>query len=231
MKKTSATKAIIATLLIFALTLVIVGCKPSGTPDNPTDNPTDNPPDNVGVGAAVDKSALAAELAKEITAEGNYTAASYNEYLSRLTIAKETYNDSSATQADVDSITAALTAARLSLVLKPVTEVAGANKTLTLASGATKEITLSEYISVNNHGTITYTVQSSGTLLTVGSLSEEGFTVTAGNATETAYVALTVSVSHDGTPALEFELFVEVRAGNNGSSDGFTPDDNVDTDW
>ncbi|MEK4515393.1 S-layer homology domain-containing protein [Paenibacillus sp. FSL H8-0122] len=71
----------------------------------------------------VDKSKLQAEVDLSSTlAEEDYTPGSWTEYESKLTTAQAVLTSSTATQAEVDTALAELTAAREALVLKPVVD-------------------------------------------------------------------------------------------------------------
>ena len=111
-------------------------------------------PDDQG-GVTPDKTALRAEIALEITEQGDYTAESYQAYAAKLAAAKALADDAAATQKEIDEMTAALTAARGALTLRTVEAVAGADKQLGIFSGNTEEIVISDYVNVNGLSKIT----------------------------------------------------------------------------
>ena len=200
-------------LLICALTFATVGCHlfendpPVETP--PVENPpVENPPvdDNKGP----DKTALNAELALEVTAQGDYTLDSYNAYAEKLAAAKAVAADEAATQEAVDQATAALSAARLALAVRPVEEVAGANKALRFVSGDTKEIALADYVNVNGLSKITYQVKTSNAVVELGSIADGKFTITAGDVREETDLTVSIIVSYDGAEKLTVELSVKI---------------------
>lgn len=82
-----------------------------------TVNETQAPP------VAVDKTALIAELALEITEQGNYTYESYSIYVEKLNAAKAVNKKADATQEEVDAACNALKAARENLTRVPEGEV------------------------------------------------------------------------------------------------------------
>ena len=156
------------------------------------------------------KELLNAELSGEITEQGDYTADSYNAYAEKLAEAKALVNDIAVTQQTVDAALAALTEARLALTVRPIEEVEGANKSFNIISGNNKEINIADYVNVNGLSKITYEINASSEALTLGSVVDGIFTVTAGDVSEATAVTVTVTVYYDGTEKLAVELTVQV---------------------
>ena len=151
-----------------------------------------------------DKGGLKAELALEITAQGDYTADSYNAYVTKLADAKALVNDIAATQAMVDAATKALSDARLALAVRPIEEVAGANKALKLISGNSLVLTVADYVNANGLSNITYAVKANGTDVAV---TDGKFTITA---SEIGEINVSIIVSYNGESKLTVELTVTV---------------------
>ena len=157
-----------------------------------------------------DKAALREEISLEIAEQGDYTDESFGEYLARLGEAKAILDKVSATQESVDNVTSALEAARLALAVRPVVEVEGASKSYRLLAGGNKEITLSDYINTNGLSRITYEIVSNNSLITVGSIVDGRFTITAGDVTEETLGTVTIKVLHGGEEKLAVEISVQV---------------------
>ena len=201
-------KVLAIILIILTTVLAAVSCKkddvtPSGTPDVPPDI---TPP----TVTAADKSALEAELKLAVTEMGDYTAESYAVYLERLGEARAVLADTEATQQTVDRVSAALTEARLALTVRSVTEVENAAKEFKLKSGESLEITLSDYVNTNGLSGITYRIEASDAALSVGELTDGGFTVTAGEVTESTDVTVAITVLYHTDERLEVLLTFEV---------------------
>jgi|GEM_PF-3090175 len=156
------------------------------------------------------KEALNAELALEVSEQGDYTLASYEAYVAKLAEAKALVNDIAVTQATVDNAVNALTQARLALTVRAIEEVEGANKAFRLTSGNDKEILLADYINVNGLSSITYSVKSNSELATVSALADGKFTVTAGNVTQATTVTVVITVSYKGEAKLAVELSIQI---------------------
>ena len=157
-----------------------------------------------------DKADLEAELAQEETEQGDYTQDSYQAYTEKLAAAKAIADDIAVTQATVDQVTAALSEARLALTVRPVEEVSGANKTVRLTSGGSKELLLSDYVNTNGLSAITYGVAASSGDVTLGTVADGRFTVTAGEVADETTVTVTVTVYYGGTQALAVDLTLEI---------------------
>ena len=157
-----------------------------------------------------DKSELNAELAIEITEQGDYTLDSYNAYAAELAEAKALLNDIAVTQAIVDQAVQALTDARLALEIRPISEVDGANKSFSLISGNGKEITLADFINVNGLSNITYEVKTSNELITVSPIADGKLTITAGEVREATNVIVSVVVFYKGEEKLAVDLSVQI---------------------
>ena len=156
------------------------------------------------------KTALAEELALEITAQGDYTADSFANYVEKLNAAKEIAGIEYATQTEVDNATNALTEARLALTVRPIEEVDGAVKSFRLASSDNKSLTIADYVNVNNLSNITYKVTSNNEKLTVGEIVDGVFTITAGEVDEETSVIVTVEVLYNGDVKLTVEVTVQI---------------------
>lgn len=159
-----------------------------------------------------DKTALVAELALEVAAQGDYTSESYAAYTKNLQTAKTVNAKSDATQKEVDTACSELKAAREGLVLRVPEEVDGAEKTLVVISGLSKEITISDYIDAKNLSSVTYEVSAANALITVGEISEGKFTVTAGETNEDKNVALTICAKYKGESKLSVTLTLQVKS-------------------
>ncbi len=202
MRKTVVIKGLSIILLVFALALTTVGCELFEQNKNPEET-TDN-------SVVTDKAALNAELALEVSAQGDYTTDSYNAYTAKLAEAKQVANDAAATQAAVDKAVQELTAARKALALRPVEAVKGAVKEFSIVSGGNKEIALSDYVNVNGLSKITYEIQASNEVLTLSPITDGKFTVTAGEVNGEVVVKVSVNVYYDGVAKLSVELSVKI---------------------
>ena len=156
------------------------------------------------------KSALNAELALEVSAQGDYTLESYEEYLKALAAAKALVNDIAVTQKTVNEATAALTAARNALAVRPVEEVEGADKSFNLISGDNKEITLSDYINTNGLSSITYDVSAGNAAVTLSDIADGKFTITAAKVDAATTAQVTIAVKYNGETKLTVTLDVNV---------------------
>ena len=178
MKRSQILKGCIAALIVLIFGLSIVGCVDPGN----------------GGGAPVDKTELNAELALEITAQGDYTLDSYNAYLAKLSEAKSVASNEAADQSTVNRVTTALTAARLALELRPVDAIAGANKQINLTSGDSAEIVIADYIDTNDLSNITYKALASNEIITLSEISNGRFTITAGKVNKDTTVKVAINV-------------------------------------
>ena len=201
MKRSLVLKSLIAILIALVFALSAVGCLP---PDDNSGNNNDT---------VVDKAALNAEIALEVSAQGDYTEDSYKAYTEKLAAAKAVADDEAATQLEVDKATVALTEARLALTVRPVELIAGANRELRIVSGVAKEIALADYVNVNGLSKITYKVMSSNELLTISDVVGGKFTVTAGEVTKETVVKVSVNVYYDNVSKRTLELTFIVNSG------------------
>ena len=151
-----------------------------------------------------DKTALNAEIALEIAEQGDFTEASYNEYIEKLREAKAIAADVAATKASVDAAEAALKEAREALELRPIEEKAGAEKSFRLIYGKSLEFTIADYVETNGLSGITYEVQLDGETV---SISDGKFTITANDA-KMATVA--IIVSYKGEAKLTVNISIEM---------------------
>ena len=197
MKKSFILKSLIAIMIVLMLGISAVSCGP-------------NNDDNGDESVVLNKAALEAELELEITAQGDYTTDSYNAYLAKLAEAKQVAGDASATQETVDKATADLKAARTALVVRSVESVKGANKEINIISGASKEIALADYINTNGLSKITYKIQASNEILTISSVSNGKFTITAGEVNGETDIKVSINVYYDNAAKLSVELSVKV---------------------
>ena len=207
MKKSLVLKGLIAILIVCLLCMSAVACKNDENQDENSNNT-----DNGGEVVTVDRAALNAEIALEITAQGDYTADSYNAYVARLGEAKAVANDASATQKSVDNALASLTNARLALTLKSVEPVKGANKEISITSGAKKEIALADYVNTNGLSKITYKLMSSSDALTLGTITDGKFIVTAGEVNGETVAKISINVYYDNAAKLSVVLSVKIKS-------------------
>ena len=107
-----------------------------------------------------------------------------------------------------------------------ISEVEGVKKSINLTSGDSREITISDYVSVSGAENLTYEVKSNSDLLSCGSVAYGKFTITAASVSELTNATITITVSSDGEVRLTVQLFVTII-----EVGGYVPDDNVDTDW
>ena len=213
-------QSILIALLIFVIGFTACSCSLFSGDDN-GDNNGDNIIDdgnkddatddgNKDDVVAVDKTALDAEIALEITEQGDYTLDSYNAYAAKLAEAKAVADAEASTQAEVDAAAAALKAAREALAVRPVLEVEGGNKSFILISGSSKEIAIADYVDANGLSKITYAVKTSNAVVELSEIANGKFTITAGDVREETDVTVTISVSYDGAKKLDVELNVKI---------------------
>ncbi len=155
------------------------------------------------------KDNLNAEIALEITEQGDYTLDSFNAYADLLAEAKAIAGDIAASQVNVDRITAALSKARNALAIRPIEEVEGANKSFSIISGDNKEIVISDYINVNGLNNISYEI-TVGDCVTVSDIIDGRFTITAGTVSEATSTCVTIKVIHNGYEKLTVDLTVNI---------------------
>ena len=155
------------------------------------------------------KEALNAEIALEVTEQGDYTADSFNAYVAKLNEAKALLGDIAATQATVDAAVNALKEAYASLTVRPVEEVAGANKSFGMVSATEKTINLADFVNTNELSGITFTLEG-GELLTLSEIADGKFTITAGTVSEATNATVTIAVSYKGEVKLTVTLTVEI---------------------
>ena len=160
----------------------------------------------------VDKTALVAELALEVSGQGDYTEESYAAYKQKLEAAKAVNAKADATQTEVDNACDGLKKARLALTERVPEEVADADKIIAVVSGLTKEIIISDYIDAKNLSSVTYEVKAGGTLVTVGEIEDGKFTVTAGQTDEDTEVSLDICAKYKGETKLTVTLTVQVKS-------------------
>ena len=195
MKKSLIIKGLIAILIIFVFGLSAIACTPSD-PEVNTD--------------LANKAALNAELALEITEQGDYTDASYNIYLEKLEAAKEISKKEDSTQEEVDKATEALCKARVELAIRPIEVLKSANKEISIISGANKEIVLADYVNVNGLSKITYKLLTSNEILTLSDISDGKFTITAGEVSGETVVKVSVNVYYDNVAKRTFDITVKI---------------------
>ena len=197
MKTSFLLKVFSMLLVVLMIGLAAVSCGDNGQDKTTTQN-----------GGLADKTALNAELALAVNAQGDYTEETYRAYADILAEAKQIANHKDATQQAVDQITADLTAARLALEIRAVEAVKGKDKTLSMHSGDSQEIVLADYVNTNSLSKITYKVLVSNEVLTFSPIADGKFTVTAGEVNGEATVKVTVQVYYDNAPKLALELSV-----------------------
>ena len=164
----------------------------------------------LGENLLADKNGLMAEIFNAVKEQGDYTTDSYNAYFDKIVAAQLILDDIAVSQENVDRALAELIDARNALTVKPIDEIDGANKFFRLTSGNSKEITLSDYINTNGLGNITYAIKANSVLLTIGSVVNGKFTVTAGEVSETTAAALYITVCYSGEEKLTVELSLQI---------------------
>ena len=210
--KKSLIKGLIAILIVFIFGLTAVGCEYIDKIINKDDNV--NIDDNIDNGGeniddvAVDKTALNAELALEVTAKDDYLADSFNAYAEKLAAAKAVAGDDEATQDRVDAAVTALTEARLALVLKPIVELDGAAKEFVLLEGESIEIALADYVKAEGISNITYVIKRSNAVVDVSPIVDGKFTVTAGGVRKATPLTVSIVVCYDGAEKLSVDLSI-----------------------
>ena len=193
MKKSLVNKYLTILLLVLIVALTAVGCEPNNDGGN-----------------ALDKTALNTEIALQVTEQGDFTADSYNAYVAKFANAKQIANSESATQQQIDDATAQLAAARLALAIRPIELVAGANKQLQLNSGESKEIVISQYINTNDLSKITYKALTSNEVISLGTIADGKFTITAGQVNGKMDVTVSINVYYDNVAKRTVDLCVTV---------------------
>ena len=210
--KKSLIKGLIAILIVFIFGLTAVGCEYIDKIINKDDNV--NIDDNIDNGGeniddvAVDKTALNAELALEVTAKDDYLADSFNAYAEKLAAAKAVAGDDEATQDRVDAAASALTEARLALILKPIVELDGAAKEFVLLEGESIEIALADYVKAEGISNITYVIKRSNAVVDVSPIVDGKFTVTAGGVRKATPLTVSIVVCYDGAEKLSVDLSI-----------------------
>ena len=202
MNRSLIIKGLIAILIVFIFGLSIVGCIDTG--DNNID---DGGGDNT---VTVDKTALNAEIALEVTPIEDYTSESYNAYLELLNAAKALAGDENATQESIDKATEDLSAARLALVVKPIFEVEGGKKSFTLVQGDSEEIAIADYIDENGLSKITYKVKTSNAVVDISDIVDGKFTFTAGAVNKVTDLTVSIVAYYDGVEKLKVDLAFKI---------------------
>ena len=192
MKRSFITKALIAALIVLTVVLSAVSCG-----NNPADS-------------SANKEALMAEIALEITEQGDYTAASYNAYVAKLGEAKDIADDAAATQDAVDKALAALSEARLALAVRTVETVEGGKKEITIIPDTPREIVIADYINTNGLSKITYTIKASNAVVSVGEVANGKFAITAGSVNKPTDLTLSIAALYDGVEKAKVELTVHI---------------------
>ena len=193
MKRLFVIKGLIAILIVFILGFAAIGC---GDSDKDID--------------LADKTALNAEIALEVTEQGDYTTASYNVYTAKLAEAKAIANNTEATQEEVDGIVTALKEARLALAIRQIEEVEGGNKAFTLIPNESKEIALADYINTSGLSKITYNVKTSNAVVSISQITDGKFTITAGEIRKPTDLTVSIIACYDGVEKLKVELSVHI---------------------
>ena len=207
---------LLVALLICALMFTVVSCNlfnsetPNGNENIGNENGGNDSTDGENTGNSIDKSALEAELALEITEQGDYTDDSYDAYLAKLQAAKNVAADENATQENINNAAAELTAARLALAVRSVYEVEGGNKSFRMISGNVKEIALADYVDENGLSKISYSVKTSNAVVELSQIADGKFTITAGEVLKETDVKISIIVSYDGAEKLTVDLSVKI---------------------
>ena len=199
MKKSLLLKSLIAAIIVCVFGFAAASCSLL--------NPEGPAGDEI---ISADKTALEAEIAAAISAQGDYTADSYNAYAAKLAEAKAIAADAEATQEAVDGALAALIAARTSLAIRPIEEVEGGKRDFRLISGDSVEIALADYVNANGLSKISYEVKASNASASVSAVADGKFTITAADIDGRADVKVFIYVSYDGVKKLTVELGVKV---------------------
>ncbi|MBD5477188.1 MAG: hypothetical protein HDR17_14590, partial [Lachnospiraceae bacterium] len=169
------------------------------------------------VNQLANKAELKALVDDALTAQGDYTLESYNEYTAKVTAAQAILDKVSATQAEVDAAKVAIDAAYETLQVRTPAEKTDANKSFSLLVNGNKELAVSDYVDDKELNNLTYEVSSADAKVTVSEIADGKFTVTAGSeevtgATvslvvkykdrEVLTVTITVNVTSETTPVL-----------------------------
>ena len=222
MKKSLLLKSITAILIVFMVGFAFVGCDLIFNNNNGNNNGSNeggnngngNVDDGTGDGGnqdvSVDKAALNAEIALEITEQGDYTADSFGAYAEKLAAAKAVAGDDTATQEAVDAALAALSEARLALVLKPIEEIQGAIKEFHMISGDALEIALADYVNTNGLSKITYEIKRNNAVVDISPITDGKFTVTAGGVIEATDLTVSIVVCYDDVEKLKVDIAIQI---------------------
>ena len=155
------------------------------------------------------KAALKAEIdADRLTAQGDYTDATYRAYTDALANAEAKYNAVSLPN-DLNAAASALRAAKAALAPRVPTEVPGAQKDFTLCTGVSKSFLFSDLVDDADLSEVIYAI-SCGAGVTYDR-TDSGFTLTAGDAAA-ENVPVTLSVSYHDKVVLTVTLSVTVTA-------------------
>ena len=217
MKKSLLLKSLIAAIIVVAFGFAAVSCSLFNKDENGGGEGNGGSINDGGAGdggngdvTSADKTALNAEIALEIAAQGDFTAESYNAYAAKLAEAKAIAADAEATQEAVDGALAALIAAREALAIRPIEEVEGGKRDFRLISGDSVEIALADYVNANGLSKISYEVKASNASASVSAITDGKFTITAADIDGRADVKVFIYVSYDGIKKLTVELGVKV---------------------
>ena len=192
MKKSLINKYLIILVLVLIVALTAVGCEPDDEAD------------------PLDTTALNAEIALEITSQGDYTTASFDAYKQKLATAKQLASDTTATQNAIDKATTELTKARLALEIRSVELVDGANTQLKLNSGESKQIIIADYINTNNLSKITFKVMASNDAVVLSEVIDGKFTITADVVQGELDAKVSINVYYDNVAKRSAELSVKI---------------------
>lgn len=160
------------------------------------------------VNELANKTELKTILDNALTAQGDYTAESYNAYAEKVAKAQAVYDKLSSTQAEVDEAKTAVENAFAALVLRVPEEKSGADKSFSLLLSKSRQITISEYVDENNL-TLTYSAEAADGKVTVSEITEGKFTITANGEGETT---VNIIVKHNGKTVLTVTLSVTVTS-------------------
>ena len=204
MKKTYLLKTISAILILATFTLSAFGCKKSNKDDGNSDINSGDTTDVTNPGENINS-----DDDQKVDGGGDTNPGDDN---TNNDTTDDNTNDDDPGENDTEN--------------GNVSEVDGARKHINLASGGKKEITLSDYVIVSGAGDVTYEIKSSSEHLSLSSISEGKFTVTAGNVSEPTNASFVITVCLDGEAQLTVELFVSII-----EVGGYVPDENEDTEW
>ncbi len=161
------------------------------------------------VNELADKTELKEAVDGAITEQGDYTEESFAAYTQSIAAAQAVLDKLAVTQQEVDAAKAAIDAAYGGLALRVPEEKEGAEKTVIIFVGNSKELTISDYVDDKSLSDITFTVETADAIITVGDIENGKFTVTA--LEEKGSTTVTITVKYKGETKLTVTLTVNVE--------------------